>query len=290
MSPFTVRRRGRATRRRVTTLLASAALATPLMLASTVGAAAAEPQESGSGDAYAGSTLAEHEGMSGQARMAAPAGTPGIDISHWQGEINWGAVAGDGIKFAYIKATGGTEYLDGEFDDNYASSYNAGIIRGAYHFARPNYSGPVQQARFFVNNGGGWSADGMTLPPMLDMEYNPSGGDCYGLSDAQMVDWIAGFSNEVKRLTGRYPAIYTSTSWWKLCTGNSGAFNSTNALMIAHWASDPNPLPNWPFYTIWQYTSKGSVAGIGGNVDRDVFNGSYDRLKAFAKCTAENPC
>lgn len=271
---------------RLLRVLATLTLALPMILAGAAGTAHARQ-----GGAAAGSTIAAHEDFaSARVRMAAPSGVPGIDVSNWQGDIDWAAVAADGIKFAYIKATGGTSFIDQQFDDNYQQAYEHGIIRGAYHFARPNYSGPVKQARFFVRNGGGWSPDGMTLPPMLDLEYNPSGPDCYGLSDAQMVDWVRGFSDEVKRLTGRYPVIYTTANWWKMCTGNSGAFNKTNPLMIANWGPDPYPLPNWPFHTIWQYTSRGRVAGINGNVDMDVFNGTYERLKALATCTIENPC
>ncbi|WP_141924802.1 GH25 family lysozyme [Haloactinospora alba] len=148
----------------------------------------------------------------------------------------------------------------------------------------------MRQARFFVNNGGGWSGDGRTLPPALDIEHNPSGATCYGKSQPAMVDWIRAFSDEVKRLSGRYPVIYTTQSWWSQCTGDTGAFNRTNPLWIARWSSDPYPLPNWPSHTIWQYTSTGSVPGVSGNVDRNVFNGSRERLAAFAECSNENPC
>lgn len=276
-----------ASTRRIRSPLLVRLLAVVVLAGTFVGtdAGADEPRDESPDRGYsAGSTLAEHENFASARSMttAAPAGTPGIDVSNWQRDIDWAAVAADDIKFAYIKATGGSGFVDQWFDQNYAGAYEHGIIRGAYHFARPDQSSPVQQARFFVHNGGGWSSDGMTLPPMLDMEYNPSGSDCYGLSHSQMVDWIRGFSNEVNRLTGRYPVIYTTTNWWTMCTGNTGAFNDTNPLFIANWGSDPYPLPNWPVHTFWQYTSSGYVAGIRGEVDRDVFNGSYAQLKALA--------
>lgn len=287
--PGTARDNSHSVRTSLARALTAGLLAVALLLAVTLGTAQARGAVHGS--RAAGSTIAAHEEFGGRsARVASPSGVPGIDVSNWQGNIDWSAVADDGIKFAYIKATGGTSYTDTEFDDNYRGAYRAGIIRGAYHFARPDDSGPIKQARFFVRNGGGWSADGKTLPPMLDMEYNPSGPDCYGLSKGKMVDWIRGFSNEVERLTGRYPVIYTTTNWWKMCTGNSGAFNKTNPLMIANWGPDPKPLPDWPYHTIWQYTSSGTVSGIAGDVDLDSFNGSYAQLKALARCTHENPC
>src|SRR5207248_7431363 len=100
-------------------------------------------------------------------------------------------------------------------------SYQAGMIRGAYHFATPNTSGGAAQADYFVAHGGGWTADGKTLPPMLDIEYNPSGQTCYGLSPAAMTGWIRSFSEEVHAKTSRWPMLYTTTDWWKTCTGNS---------------------------------------------------------------------
>ncbi|MQA87943.1 MAG: lysozyme [Streptosporangiales bacterium] len=244
---------------------------------------------------YMGSTIPDRSGDSltwKEVEEALPqAQQAGIDVSHWQGSINWSSVRGGGIVWAYMKATEGTSYTDPNFDSNYINSYNAGLIRGAYHFALPDRSSGAAQARFFVNNGGNWSGDGKTLPPALDIEYNPYGGSCYGLSDSQMVSWIRDFSNTVKSLSGRYPVIYTTLDWWSTCTGNNGGFGNSNALWIARWASSPGTLPSgWGFWTFWQYTSTGSVPGISGNVDRNVFNGALDRLQAFARCTEENPC
>jgi GH25 family lysozyme M1 (1,4-beta-N-acetylmuramidase) len=275
---------------RLLVVLCALAVLVPLVLASSSGTARADRARPG-GDAWAGSTVAAHEDTAPKPPADSPlAGPEGIDISHHQGAINWGAVAGAGVKFAYMKATEGTGFTDSRFDTNYTQSYNAGLIRGAYHFALPDRSGGAAQARFFVSNGGGWSGDGKTLPPALDIEYNPYGASCYGKSQSAMVTWIREFSNEVKRLSGRYPTIYTTRDWWVSCTGNSGAFNRTNALWIARWGSSPGTLPNWPVHTFWQYTDSGSVPGVSGHVDRNVFNGSLARLQAFARCTEESPC
>lgn len=168
----------------------------------------------------------------------------GVDVSNNNGYINWDQVDAAGIDFAMIKATEGTYFIDASFDHNYLQSYYHGIIRGAYHFANPADSSGATQARFFVNHGGGWSGDGLTLPPMLDIEYNPYGPTCYNLTDAQMVNWISDFSNTVKDMTGRYPLVYTTTNWWSQCTGNYGGFGDTSPLVIANWGSDPYPLPN----------------------------------------------
>ncbi|BCJ47744.1 hypothetical protein GCM10010168_21030 [Actinoplanes ianthinogenes] len=94
------------------------------------------------------------------------------------------------------------------------------MIRGAYHFALPNGAGGSAQADYFVGHGGGWSRDGRTLPGALDIEYNPYGATCYGLSQASMRSWISAFLNRYHALTGRWAVIYTTTDWWTTCTGN----------------------------------------------------------------------
>ncbi|KAG8700521.1 hypothetical protein FRC09_005912 [Ceratobasidium sp. 395] len=138
----------------------------------------------------------------------------GIDVSSYQGNVDWAAQKSAGITFTYIKATEGTGYTNSYFSSQYSGSYNAGIIRGAYHFARPDVSTGATQADYFVAHGGGWSADGKTLPGALDIEYNPYGATCYGLSAASMVSWIKSFSDQYRAKTGRYPTIYTTTDWW----------------------------------------------------------------------------
>jgi GH25 family lysozyme M1 (1,4-beta-N-acetylmuramidase) len=204
--------------------------------------------------------------------------TPGIDVSNHQGAINWTSVRNAGIRFAFIKATEGTTFLDGRFDANYVAAYNAGIIRGAYHFARPASSSGAAQADFVASNGGAWSADGRTLPAALDLEAG-----CHGLSQAAMRSWVQDFLNRYRARTGRYAIIYTTTSWWTTCTGNWSGPWSTSPLWIARWASAPGALPaGAPFWSFWQYTSSGSVSGISGNVDRNYWNGTIDRLIALA--------
>ena len=233
---------------------------------------------------YAGSTIPSHE-PSGTTtpRVLVPMTTvPGLDVSGYQGAVNWGSVAAKGAKFAYVKATEGTTYTDPTFAHQYNGSYNAGLIRGAYHFARPNLSSGAAQADYFVAHGGGWSKDGKTLPPMLDIEYAPSGDQCYGLSQASMRNWIQSFSNEMHAKTTRYVTVYTTTDWWTKCTGNWSGLSQTNPLFIARYSSSPGTLPaGWGTWTFWQFADSGKFPG-----DQDQFNGSATRLLALANNTA----
>jgi GH25 family lysozyme M1 (1,4-beta-N-acetylmuramidase) len=227
-----------------------------------------------------GSQIRKHEGTAEMPAEVNPAdigimaSVPGIDVSGHQGNVNWATYWNQGKRFVWVKATEGTGYKNPYFAQQYNGSYNQGFIRGAYHFALPNRSSGAVQADFFSNNGGGWSADGKTLPGAMDMEYNPYGATCYGLSKAAMTQWILDFSNRYKARWNKYPAIYTSTSWWSQCV--SGDFSRTNPLWVARYSSTVGSLPCcWGFYTVWQYSSS--------PIDQNTFNGSYDRLLVFAR-------
>ncbi|HEX4721722.1 MAG TPA: lysozyme [Pseudonocardiaceae bacterium] len=229
---------------------------------------------------WAGSQVAKHEPHPTFTGGITPltTQTPGLDVSGYQGNVNWASVAANGAKFAYTKATEGTYYTNPYFAQQYNGSYNAGLIRGAYHFATPDTTSGATQADYFVAHGGGWSKDGKTLPGMLDMEWDPYGAACYGLSQAAMVSWIVSFSNEYHAKTSRWPVVYTATSWWSQCTGNRGDFSSTNPLMIAFYSTNAGPMPfNWGFQTIWQFADSGTFPG-----DQDRFNGDITRVQALA--------
>lgn len=294
-----------ATRRR---LLAVGAMTAGLALTASVtagAASAATPRPTSAAALPAGSTIPLGDGYMGvgyvqdaknfkadtrQLDLASPGvvsplaawGPLGIDVSHYQGSINWSSVKAAGISFAYIKATEGTTYQDPDFSANYVGAYNAKVIRGAYHFAQPASSTGAAQATYFAAHGGAWSADGLTLPGMLDLE-----GGCYGLSTSAMQSWILSFLNTYKSKTGRYVVIYTSPSWWDTCTGDWSGISADSPLFIADWTTAANPtIPAaFPYATLWQYTDSGSVSGVSGAVDRDKFNGASSRLLALANNT-----
>lgn len=207
-------------------------------------------------------------------------GVQGLDVSSHQSTVNWAAQYSMGARFAYVKATEGTTYRNPLFGSQYGGALGAGMIRGAYHFALPNVSAATVQADYFVNNGGGWTGDGKTMPPLLDIEYNPYpslGNTCYNLSQSAMVNWIAAFSNRVLARTGRLPMIYTTTDWWTTCTGNSGAF-SRQPLHLAAYSRYVGVMPNgWGTYSVWQYSSTGPFAG-----DSNAWNGTPATLQKFA--------
>lgn len=232
------------------------------------------------------SMLSQREQPVTLAATVTPTGVQGMDVSSHQPSVNWKTEWNKGARYAYVKASEATSYKNPLFSSQTKGASGAGMLRGAYHFAIPNVSSGAAQANYFVNNGGGWSADGNTLPPLLDVEYNPYpelGNICYDMSPAKMVQWIKDFSTTVASRTGRLPMIYTTTDWWKTCTGNSPAFASQPLHIAAYGTSSAGALPNgWRNYTLWQYSSTGPFQG-----DSNVYNGSLQQLNDFAR--GKNP-
>lgn len=241
-----------------------------------------------------GSTIPQDDSDSGKKASlfkaaAAVSGVLGMDVSGWQTNVNWPQQYANGARFAYVKATEDLDYTSSQFSQQYTGSYSAGLIRGAYHFATPNTSSGAAQATFFYKNGGGWAPDGRTLPPLLDIEYDPYTATdhtnmCWGLSPAQMTAWIQSFVTTLRSLTGINPAIYSTTDWWNTCTGSSNTFGAY-PLFIARYSSSVGSMPaSWLTWTIWQYADSGTFPG-----DQDVFNGTMTQLQQYALGASNRP-
>jgi GH25 family lysozyme M1 (1,4-beta-N-acetylmuramidase) len=246
------------------------------------------------GTSLAGDKTATTEALATEGTWMPGFGVQGLDVSKYQAGINWQTEWNMGARFAYIKATEGNYYTSTTFNDQYVGSRAVGMIRGAYHFANPASSSGAAQARMFVQSGGGWSADGYTLPPVLDFEGNPyagqtiggyyQGNSCYDMTPGQLTAWARDFGSTMQALTGRLPVMYTTTSWWNYCTGGAQGFGDW-PLWIAKWpgsfSNSPGTLPtSWSNFSFWQYSESGPFAG--GTGDSNVWNGSYSSLQQFA--------
>ncbi|WP_441858317.1 lysozyme [Pseudarthrobacter sp. YAF2] len=231
------------------------------------------------------------ENLSAQGTWTPTFGVQGLDVSYYQAAVDWQQQWNMGARFAYVKASEGNYYTNPAYSSQYQGSRNIGMIRGAYHFAIPNWSSGADQATYFVKNGGGWSPDGYTLPPVLDFEFNPYegrtingfyfGNTCYSMSPGQLAAWVQDFGNTVRSMTGRLPMIYTNTSWWNQCLGNQTGFGDYPLWVAAYPGSpsnDAGAVPaSWSTYSVWQYSSTGPMAG-----DSNVWNGDYGSLQRFA--------
>jgi len=206
----------------------------------------------------------------------------GIDVAAFQHprkvSINWAAVAGAGYKFAAVKVTEGTYYVNPWGAKDLVAAKKAGLYVTSYHFAIPNRGGGAPQARYAIQHSH-YATGGQMLPLMLDIEYNPYAGtdgtnECYGLSHAKMTAWIAAFVATARSLTGQLPLIYTTAGWWHACTGGSKAFSADPMWVAAYGFAKPPVPAGWRVWTFWQYTSTGTVRGVAtpGNTDLNVFN------------------
>jgi GH25 family lysozyme M1 (1,4-beta-N-acetylmuramidase) len=222
-----------------------------------------------SGDRALGAT---GDAATADALVAQPPGAvPGIDVSHWQGSIDWAQVAAAGMRFAIAKATDGRDYVDPTYVINKVGAELNGIVFGAYHFARPGTGAndAVLEADHFVDNA---DLGPGSLIPVLDIEKNEQ-----NMSKARITAWILDWLDRVTERLGVRPMVYTSPNGWLNRTGDTTAVVDAGytVLWVAHWGvSQPTvPAENWGGngWTFWQYTSKGSVPGIGGNVDLDWY-------------------
>ncbi|MGE0706443.1 MAG: glycoside hydrolase family 25 protein [Planctomycetota bacterium] len=203
----------------------------------------------------------------------------GIDVSRWQGTIDWAKVKADGIDFAIVRVSDGLNTPDVQFVRNWAEVKAKGLVRGVYQYFRAGQD-PVRQADYLVdqvNAHGGFGAG--DIPPTLDLEdYD---GQSAATVKTNMDRWIA----RIVQRTGLHPSIYTSPSFWGgLAPASHG---DDNTLWIAHWGvSSPRVPSGWVDWTFWQTSSTGSINGISGNVDTNLFNGTVADLRAYAQKTS----
>jgi GH25 family lysozyme M1 (1,4-beta-N-acetylmuramidase) len=197
----------------------------------------------------------------------------GVDVSHWQNTIAWASVAAAGKRFAMIKATESTTYVDPLYATNRAGAQAAGMWTGAYHFARPTSTAgdALAEADHFAASISLGRGD---LIPALDLEQTG------GLSVTALQTWVSTWLGEVTRKIGIRPMIYTSPYFWKTYMGDSRTLADAGykTLWVAHWgvATPTVPASNWGGrgWTFWQYTDCGNVPGISGCVDLDRYNGT----------------
>ena len=203
----------------------------------------------------------------------------GIDISSHQhtpnGSIDIDKMATEGGDFAFIKATEGTGYINPYFRGDVIKFIQNKTPIGFYHYARPTKSeeDAREQARFFIRITG-IDKGVKSFDPVLDIEEDE------GLSSRELSRWVSAFVDEIKNKTGRDTMIYTYQSFWRNEMGNTSEFNHL-PLWIADYnnKSNPNALPGgWTKWTFWQKTSAGIVSGVYGEVDVNIFNGSYGEL------------
>ena len=193
----------------------------------------------------------------------------GLDVSEFQGEIDWALVetieASYPLEFVFIRATAGNDRVDGQFEENWLGAKNRKIIRGAYHYYRPNENS-LEQAKLFIKTVHLHKGD---LPPVLDIEKLPKGQSLDSLKIG-LRRWL----NAVEAHYKVKPIIYTGEKYYD-------DFLKEDFSDYLFWIANYNFYrekigEDWLF---WQFTEKASVPGIKGNVDVNIFNGDVEQLR-----------
>lgn len=195
----------------------------------------------------------------------------GIDVSHFQGVVDWQQVAQAGMSFAFAKATEGITYTDPQFAVNWAGIQAAGLLRGAYHFFEAN-DDATAQAQHFLSMVQLAAGD---LPPVLDVETTA------GVSNSQIWSGVSTWLQLVEQETGRQPILYTAPGFWS--SHQPDLALTRYPLWLADYAAQPTLPTGWTSWLFWQHSQTGSVAGVTGAVDLDLFNGTLEQLNALAQ-------
>ena len=196
----------------------------------------------------------------------------GIDISHHQGKINWqklkdkGLIDGYPIRFVMIKATEGASRIDANFRSNFHNAREYGFTRGAYHFYSV-HSPAKAQAEFFIRHVKLENGD---LPPVLDVEHKPQ-----GQTDEEFRESIQLWLNMVEFHYGVKPIIYT---YYKFKTRylDDDVFDQYPYWIAHYYVEKVEYQGEWKF---WQHTDAGRLPGIKGDVDFNIYNGSFYDLR-----------
>lgn len=207
----------------------------------------------------------------------------GIDVSNWQGNINYEQVKTAGIEVVYIKTSEGTTYKDPYFERNYENAKANGLKVGFYHFlTATNTQAARNQAQFFASVISGKAPD-----CKLAMDFEQFRG---GITTEEINEISKVFLETVRQLTGKDVIIYSNLN------DSQQIFSSELAqqypLWIAYWGREANLVDsssNWQEWEGWQYTSRGTVTGINGYVDRNKFTENIF-LGEYSYCPPiENP-
>ena len=200
----------------------------------------------------------------------------GIDVSKYQGLIDWDAVRRSGVKFAWIKATEGANFVDPMFATNWENAKKAGLPRGAYHFVY--WCRPWQEEIAWFENNVPVEPD--ALPPVLDAEATPDSRTCRRVLEPQeTVAEMQAMLNELELHYGKRPVIYTTVDFYQSILRPAAL--SRYPIWVRSTKYHPAVKYGRRKWHFWQYQSDGYVPGVPAKVDRNAFFGDADQWRAF---------
>ncbi|MEM7353773.1 MAG: GH25 family lysozyme [Acidobacteriota bacterium] len=193
----------------------------------------------------------------------------GIDVSHYQGDVDWEKVKAAGMTFAFAKASQGATNVDSKFSTNWAAMRQAGIVRGAYHFFDADVDATAQADHFIATV----QLEAGDLPPVIDAEVTD------GVSTEGIDQGVQTWLDKVSAHYGVKPIVYSGASF--ITSHLSTGFN-TYPLWLARYTSVVPEAPgDWSSWTFWQYSQSGDVDGVAGSVDRDRFQGTAEAWQSL---------
>ena len=198
----------------------------------------------------------------------------GIDVSRWNGDIDWQAVRAAGVRFAWIKATEGGDHLDPRFRENWANAKAAGVPRGAYHFVwwcRPGH----EQVEWFKRNV---PREADALPPVLDVEFQPKSRNCpKKIVREEALAKMRLMLREMELHYGRKPVIYVTVDFY------AAIMHPDEFKDYPVWVRSTKyePSVHYPgrVWTFWQYQSDARIPGIRGKTDSNAFYGTAEQWR-----------
>ena len=205
----------------------------------------------------------------------------GIDVSRYQGAIDWARARDAGVSFAFLKATEGGDRLDPKFKEFWRGAKQAGVPRGAYHFyyfCRP----AIEQARWFVSHV---PKERGALPPVLDMEWNPQSPSCKLRPPAHTVRReMKVFLNFVRRHYRQTPVVYTTPDFYR---DNELSKIEDVSFWLRSVADHPDQTYPGQEWTFWQYTGTGKMSGVEGDTDINAFRGDRYAWKEWLEAVTK---
>ncbi|MCK3778052.1 glycoside hydrolase family 25 protein [Ensifer sesbaniae] len=215
----------------------------------------------------------------GRAKNPRKMAVHGVDVSRWQGEIDWPKLRTQGANFAFIKATDGGDHLDPMFKKNWRAAKAAGLRRGAYHFFYWCRTAG-EQADWFIRNV---PREPGALPPVIDVEYNGESSCKRRLSPERVREKMQVFMDKLEAYYGQRPIIYTAPDFYK--DNLQGAFQNYPFWLraVAQHPSKVYPNRKWLF---WQYSGSGLSHGVDGKIDLNVFHGNEDEWQDWLEARA----
>ncbi|MGE5123329.1 MAG: glycoside hydrolase family 25 protein [Acidobacteriaceae bacterium] len=194
--------------------------------------------------------------------------TFGVDVSHWEGFIDW-QTASRWVPFVYYKATDGTKFVDNTFTHNQQSCNSLGMPHAPYHYYQAEQD-PIAQANFFISTVGR-----LYKRYILDLEDPPG--------TKKIAAELLAFLKRCEQLTGIKPAVYTSAGYWNEFVLPRPTWSHNYELLVAHYTLAHTPtLPvGWKSFVVWQFSEHFYFPGCSAAADGDWFNGDLRQAREW---------